>query len=99
MIDLANKGSLIVGGRETKPKGHVIVVYPGEMIKSGGYAYSYEGKTTIMRSHGVYARAMSRSMRNWPGAKSNGDKTIWDPWAGPTFATVKFWVYVPSKPK
>jgi hypothetical protein len=64
MADLANKGVLIVGGAEASPNGHVIVVYPGTLIESGGYSYQYGGKTTMMVSHGLYARAMSRSMGN-----------------------------------
>lgn len=89
---LASKGALIIGGAVDKPNGHVIAVYPGTPKHSGGYAYSSNGRHSVMRSHGIYALAMSRSLGNWPGAKSNGDKTIWDPWAGPKFDGVKLYV-------
>lgn len=98
MAELAKAGALVVGGAEDTPNGHVIVVYPGEMKASGGYPYSSNGKTAMMRSHGVYALAMSRSLGSWSGAKSDGDKTIWDPWAGPKFNKVRFWVLKSSKP-
>jgi hypothetical protein len=98
MAELAKAGALVVGGAEDTPNGHVIVVYPGDVKPSGGYAYSSGGKTAMMRSHGIYARAMSRSLGSWSGAKSDGDKTIWDPWAGPKFEKVRFWVLKSSKP-
>lgn len=98
MADLAKAGALVVGGREETTNGHVLVVYPGDVKESGGYAYSSQGKTQIMRSHGVYARSMSRSLGSWPGAKSDGDKTVWDAWAGPKFDRVRFWVLKSSKP-
>ncbi|MEY2839277.1 MAG: hypothetical protein RJB60_1576 [Pseudomonadota bacterium] len=96
---MAKAGALIVGGADDTPNGHVIVVYPGDAKESGGYAYGSAGKTHVMRSHGVYARAMSRSLGNWPGAKSDGDKTIWDPWAGPKFDKVKLWALRSTMPK
>lgn len=98
LANLAKQGALIAGGAEAQPNGHVIVVYPGDPKESGGYAYSRNGKTEVLRSHGLYARAMSRSLGNWPGAKSDGDKTIWDPWAGAKFNGVKLWMLKSTKP-
>ena len=98
MADLAKAGALVVGGSEDQPNGHVLVVYPGDVKESGGYAYSTNGKMQIMRSHGLYARSMSRALGNWPGAKSDGDKTVWDAWAGPKFGKVRFWVLKSTKP-
>lgn len=98
MSTLATAGALIVGGSEGAPNGHVIVVYPGSPKASGGYAYTHGTKALIMHSHGIYALAMSRSMGSWPGAKNDGDKTIWDPWAGPGFNKVRFWVLKSSIP-
>jgi hypothetical protein len=98
MAELANAGALVVGGAEDNPNGHVIVVYPGEMKPSGGYSYTAHGKTAVMPLRGLYARAMSRSMSSWVGAKSDGDKTIWDPWASNKFNQVRFWVLKSSKP-
>ncbi|GLQ93784.1 hypothetical protein [Dyella acidisoli] len=98
MADLAKAGAVVVGGSEDHPNGHVLVVYPGDVKESGGYAYSSNGKTLIMRSHGLYARSMSRALGSWPGAKSDGDKTVWDAWAGPKFSKVRFWVLKSTKP-
>jgi len=98
MADLAKAGALVVGGREDTPNGHVLVVYPGDVKESGGYAYVSQGKTLMLRSHGIYARSMSRSLGSWAGAKSDGDKTVWDAWAGPKFDKVRFWVHKASKP-
>lgn len=76
----------------------MIVVYPADVKESGGYSYSaQDGKKRTMRSHGAYARCMSRSMGSWPGAHSKGEKTIWDPWAGPKFDAVRFWILKETK--
>ena len=93
---LANEGTLIVGGLKTSPNGHVIVVYPGPAKPAGDYQYTDAAKK-IQRlgPKGSYARAMSTSMGQWPGARSHGDKTVWDPWGrDDAFAKVKFWKYV-----
>lgn len=96
---LAQQGVVVIGGLK-KPggHGHVIVMYPGEKTASGGYLYTYKDKKTgkdktdTLRSHGSYPRALSTSMGSWPGAKSKGDKTVWDPWASDdVFADVDFW--------
>jgi hypothetical protein len=96
---LAQKGVVVVGGlAQTGGHGHVMVIYPGEQIDSGGYLYTYKDKKTglekkeKLRSHGVYPRALSTSIGSWPGAMSKGDKTIWDPWASDDiFEGVGFW--------
>jgi hypothetical protein len=97
--DLALQGIVVVGGLK-KPggHGHVIVVYPGQKKASGGYSYAYRDKKTgqmltgMMRSHGNYPPALSTSNGTWPGAKSKGDKTVWDPWANDDiFPSVRFW--------
>lgn len=91
--NLAREGKLVVGGLKEDGNGHVIVVYPGADKPAGGYSYSRGGQTQTMRTRGMYPRAMSTSLGGWAGAKSNGDKTIWDPWANDAkFANVKFWV-------
>ncbi|UXH80613.1 hypothetical protein [Roseateles amylovorans] len=92
LAERASRGELIVGGLKTNPNGHVIVVYPGQPKPAGGYAYTSGGRSQTMRSRGMYARAMSTSLGGWAGAKSNGDKTVWDSWANDAkFAEVKFW--------
>lgn len=89
--ELAQKGIVVVGGLKATPNGHVIVMYPGPKIDSGGYAYPSGGKQALMRAHGKFPPAMSTSLGSWPGAMSDGDKTVWDPWANASFASVKFW--------
>lgn len=92
LAERASRGELIVGGMKTQPNGHVIVVYPGQAKPAGGYAYTSGGKSQIMRTRGLYARAMSTSLGGWAGAKSKGDKTVWDSWANDAkFSQVKFW--------
>ena len=96
---LALKGIAVIGGlKKPGDHGHVILMYPDQKRPSGGYSYSYKDKKTgkmtnaVMRSHGNYPPALSTSLGPWPGAKSKGDKTIWDPWANDdAFAQVKFW--------
>ena len=87
---LANEGNLIVGGLKEHPNGHVLVVYPGTEKPRGGY---YSGSDLVI-SRGSYARAMSTSKSSWPGAKSNGNLTVWDSWANDDkFKKVKFWIF------
>jgi hypothetical protein len=91
---LANEGVLVVGGATETGNGHVIVVYPGTEKHDGGY-YTTSRKTgekVLVKSTGTYARSMSTSMGNWVGAKSGGDKTVYDPWRD-KFYKVKFWKY------
>jgi hypothetical protein len=86
---LANQGVVVVGGlAEPGKHGHVIIVFPGPMKASGGYVA--HGKT--MRSHGLFPLAMSTSLGSWPGAVSDGTKTVFDPWASDAiFKRVTFW--------
>ncbi len=93
---LANDGVPVVGGAEDTPNGHVIVVYPGPEKYDGGYFYKDKktGKNVKQGHHGIYPLAMSTSMGNWPGAKSNGDKTVFDPWGRDRFKKVRFWKYI-----
>lgn len=93
---LASAGVLVVGGAADAPNGHVIVVYPGPAKLDGGYYYKSKksGKSVKQDPHGMYALSMSTSMGNWPGAKSNGDKTVFDPWGRDRFKKVKFWKYI-----
>lgn len=89
---LAREGSLVVGGKTETGNGHVIAVYPGPDRPAGGYAYTKDGKQETLRTRGAYAAALSTSLGAWPGAKSKGDKTVWDPWANDAkFAQVTFW--------
>jgi len=91
---LASDGVLVVGGAKENGHGHVIVVYPGQSKQSGGFSYEKNGEDKIARSHGEYPLAMSTSSGRWPGAKSNGDKTVFDAWGAVKFKPVRFWKYV-----
>jgi hypothetical protein len=94
---LASRGILVVGGANEDNHGHVIVIYPGEEKTTGGYYFinGKTGKVALMRKTGSFARAMSTSKGKWPGAMSNGDKTVWDPWADDLkFQKVRFWKYI-----
>ena len=95
---LANQGVVVVGGLKDTNNGHVVVIYPGDKIASGGYQIPFEDpitkkKGTIkMRSHGDYPRCMSRSMGSWPGGVSNGSRTVFDAFGSDKkFAKVKYW--------
>lgn len=93
---MANDGRLIVGGAVEQPNGHVIVVYPGKERLSGGYFFRDKQTGNDVKAHpyGTYALALSTSMGSWPGAISNGDKTVFDPWGAKKFKGVKFWMYI-----
>jgi hypothetical protein len=93
--ELANKGIVVVGGTKApKGSGHVVVIYPGDKIPNGGYSFYWatEKKRITLRSTGQYPRALSTSSGTWPGSKSRGDKTVWDPWGkDESFKAVKFY--------
>jgi len=79
---LASGGVLVVGGLKAAGHGHVIVVYPGQKKARGGYEiFSKKAQKMItLPGRGTYPLCMSTSLGSWPGAKSRGDKTVWDPW-------------------
>ena len=96
---LASDGILVVGGLKESGHGHVIAVYPGSEKARGGYSVFNRSKmkTEVIQEKGSYARAMSTSIGSWPGAMSNGDKTVWDPWGNDKkFNNVRFWKYAGS---
>ncbi len=92
--ELALQGVPVVGGKaETGTNGHVIIVYPGLRKPRGGYGYTDKtGAAKTVAVKGSYPLALSTSLGSWPGARSNGDKTVWDPWGkDASFELVKFW--------
>jgi hypothetical protein len=94
---LASEGILVVGGLKGNENGHVVVVYPGQEIPRGGYYFRGRNmaESEYMPRKGLFPRVMSTSMGDFPGATSNGDKTVWDPWGSKTkIKMVKFWKYV-----
>jgi hypothetical protein len=89
---LANQGDVVVGGLKATQNGHVVIVFPGPMKSRGGYIATVRGRPTRIAERGSYPLALSTSMGSWPGAMSDGDKTVWDPWGNDdTFKNVKFW--------
>jgi hypothetical protein len=93
--ELALQGVPVVGGKAEYGcrNGHVIIVYPGLRKPRGGYSFTAtDGTLKTMATKGSYPLAMSTSLGSWPGAKSDGSKTVYDPWGNDTaFALVKFW--------
>ena len=94
---LANQGIVVVGGKTGDNNGHVVVIYPGDKTRGGGYEYQQKDKTGklrkyTMRSHGLFPRCLSRSSSSWPGGVSKGDKNVFDPWGkDDVFKQVKYW--------
>lgn len=91
--DLANQGKVVVGGlAQTGGHGHVVIVLLGQWKMSGGYL----ARGQVMPSSGMYPLAMSTSLGPWPGAVSDGTKTVFDPWGDRrTFQKVSFWTKSP----
>lgn len=93
---LADQGKIVVAGKKEAggKNGHVVIVYPGGLKGAGGYKYMYQklGKELIMEEKGQYPRAMSTSIGSWPGAKSLGEKTVFDSWANEeSYRQVKYY--------
>jgi len=92
---LANDGVVVVDGAKVEGgHGHVIVIYPGTKIMNGGYQYFYKAgnKHLTLKGTKLLPRCLSTSIGDWPGAKSKGDKTVWDPWGNDAkFGAVKFY--------
>lgn len=95
---LANQGRVVIGGKKEPSNGHVIVIYQGDKILNGGYQYYWaKGKKYLtLPGKTYYPRCLSTSKGSWPGAKSKGDKTVWDPWGkDEKFQEVLFWAKPP----
>ena len=90
---LADMEWLVIAGKKDNPNGHVVAVMPGGKKASGGYQYvDQEGNTGTAANHGKFPRACSTSMGGWPGARSNGDKTVFDAWGNAkNYQGVKYW--------
>lgn len=90
----ANQGLVVVGGLKADKHGHVIVIYPGSKKLNGGYQYKSKktGKLEMLKGKAQYPLCLSTSSGQWPGAKSRGTLTVWDPWGNDAvFAKVRFW--------
>jgi hypothetical protein len=92
VAERASRGELIVGGATQDGNGHVVVALPGAEKFNGGFDITVGGKQIRARATGLYPLAMSTSIGSWPGAMSNGDKTVFDAWGkDAAFNKVKFW--------
>jgi hypothetical protein len=90
----AKAGKVVVGGRKDPGNGHVVVIYPGDKIESGGYDVfdKKQNMTVKQRTHGKFPPCISTSSISSPGAMCKGDKTVWDPWRNDShFKEVRFW--------
>jgi hypothetical protein len=88
--DLANQGVVVVGGvTEPAGQGHVLVVMPGDMQRSGGF---FDGVNEIPPG-GLFPLALSTSSTGYVGAMSKGDKTVRDAFTRVDWKRVKFWAF------
>ena len=89
----ADAGRLVVAGKKEPGSGHVVVVLPGGMANSGGYEFvNKKGTTVTAANRGLYPRSCSTSSGNWPGALSDGDKSVRDAWTESDYKKVRYWV-------
>jgi hypothetical protein len=94
--ELVNTDVFVIAGARKSPHGHVVVLYPGLRKPDGGFRFTNkEGESVVARRHGTFPRCVSRSSGKWPGANSDGDKTVRDPWDDKDFKQVKYWAYQP----
>jgi hypothetical protein len=91
--DYADQGRFVVAGKKNQPNGHVVVIMSGGKASSGGYQYEdSNGETQTAANHGQYPRACSTG-GGWPGAESEGDKSVYDSWGNKhKYAAVKYWL-------
>jgi hypothetical protein len=90
MQALANAGILVVGALYEPQNGHVLAVAPGQMKYHGGYS-AYGSFLAVNSRDGMFPLAMSTSLGSWPGALSNGDKTVRDAFRADQWPNVTFW--------
>lgn len=85
---LADQGKVVVAGlADMHGNGHVIVVLPGPWKHAGGFM----ARGRLLPPSGLYPPAMSTSLGRWPGAMSDDDKTVRDPWSASDWRKVSFW--------
>jgi hypothetical protein len=85
-VQLADQGIVVIAGLadiEAGHFGHVVVVLPG-------------GKIPSINRKEISAPVMSTSLSNYPGAISNGDKTVYDVWGRKKIQMVTYWT--PEQP-
>ena len=97
----ADANRLVVAGKKTVGgSGHVVVVLPGGKTRSGGYSYTKKGQTLTAPFKGDFPKSCSTAAGSWPGAVSNGDKSVFDAWGSSSnYVGVTYWVApVPAQP-
>jgi hypothetical protein len=74
---LAEAGKVTISGqKEPGDNGHVLAMWPGTWKQAGGFLGP---KGPMIPTKELYPPAMSGSSnRNWPGAHSRGEKTVFD---------------------
>jgi hypothetical protein len=92
--NFADSNRLVIAGKKDVPNGHVVVVLPGGMARSGGYSHvdKKDHKTKKAAYHGDYPRSCSTALSGWPGAMSEGDKSVRDAWSERDYKSVQYWV-------
>lgn len=90
----AEQARFVVAGLKASPNGHVLIVLPGGEVRSGGYQYTDQAGTVRTAAfHGSYPRSCSTALGGWPGAISNGDKSVFDAWGNvQKYARVQYWL-------
>jgi len=74
---LANHGKVVIGGEKEPDHGHVVAMLPGPLHNAGGFK-NQRGEMMRQRPE-LYPPALSASKADYPGTRSDGDKTVRDP--------------------
>jgi len=90
--DLANQGIVVIAGLANPMpghSGHVVVILPGPWKLSGGF--ELRNGRTMPSNRQLYPPMMSTSASHYPGAISNGDKTVADARTAKDFNMITYW--------
>ena len=88
-ITLANHGKVVIGGEKEKGHGHVIALLPGPLRSSGGF--KDEHGVLMQADQALYPASLSASSADYPGTRSNGDKTVRDAFDKKTWRNVRWY--------
>ena len=91
-IKAANDGKIVIGGTKDDGHGHVVAMLPGPLQPSGGFA-NQNGKV-MPYSTTQYPPVLSASSSLYPGTRSDGDKTVRDPFSFDDWGKVQW--YTPN---
>jgi len=88
-ITLANHGKVVIGGEKEKGHGHVVALLPGPLQNAGGFKNQHG---VLMQPGSVlYPPALSASSADYPGTRSFGDKTVYDPFSPKQWSNVSWY--------